>query len=465
MGLTKKNKIKKRYTCKNLPSFPNRPLHGKIISKKQGWIVAHIWGNPFDRGFAHGVLLHKELQKVVDEFSFIIETAFHISLEKYIQICKELIAPIIQKDYPEFYEELVGISQGAFYKGVIINVDSLIAWNAVLSMYTYFENNWNNDKKLYQDKHEGRCSAFIATGKSTADGKIVMAHNTTEYLGYAPLQNIQLYITPEKGIPFVMQTSPGFIASGMDWFICKSGIIGCETTISNITYKVDFGAPYFCRIRQAMQYGKTLDDYVDIMLKDNAGDYACSWLLGDIGTNEIMTLDIGLKKHAVRRTNNGVFYGMNTPLDYELRVLETADKSLFDLNTSSGARNFRLNQLLNHDYYGKINLENARIILSDHFDPIQNKQIMNSHSICKHGESNINKQNKKDSYSPFGVTDGKVVDSALAKKMMFMGRAGSSCGRVFHADEFLKKHPQYKKWRGHLQDLPKTEWIIIQKKG
>ena len=351
-------------------------------------------------------------------------------------------------------------------------------------MYTYFENNWNDDKKkLYQDNNSavkkesfgnnsavkkesfGRCSAFIATGNSTQDGKIVMGHNTRTYLGYAHLQNIQLYITPEKGIPFVMQTSPGYIASGMDWFICKSGIIGCETTIRNITYKVDFGAPYFCRIRQAMQYGKTLDDYVDIMLKDNAGDYACSWLLGDIGTNEIMTLDIGLKKHAIRRTMNGVFYGMNTPLDYDLRVLETADKTLFDLNTSSGARNFRLNQLLNNDYYGKINLENAKTILSDHFDPNQNKQIMNSYGICRHSELEENKTNKKKSYLLYGCTDGKVVNSELAKKMMFIGRFGSACGRVFHADEFLKKHPQYKKWRGHLQDLPKTDWITIQKKG
>ena len=120
MGVTKKNKTKKRCTCKNLSSFSNRLINGKIISKKQGWVIAHIWGNPYDRGFAHGVLLHKELQKVVDEFSFIIETEFHIPLDEYIQICKKHIEPIVKRDFPEFYEELVGISQGAFYKGVIL---------------------------------------------------------------------------------------------------------------------------------------------------------------------------------------------------------------------------------------------------------------------------------------------------------------------------------------------------------
>lgn len=50
---------------------------------------------------------------------------FHIPLDEYIQICKKHIEPIVKRDFPEFYEELVGISQGAFYKGVIINVDSL----------------------------------------------------------------------------------------------------------------------------------------------------------------------------------------------------------------------------------------------------------------------------------------------------------------------------------------------------
>ena len=257
-----------------------------------------------------------------------------------------------------------------------------------------------------------------------------------------------------------MQTAPGYIASGIDWFICSTGIVGCETTISLINYEVKFGAPYFCRIRQAMQYGKTLDEYVEIMLKDNAGDYACSWLLGNIHTNEIMLFDIGLKEHNVERTYNGVYYGMNTTIDFKFRSLETTDNDLYNLETSSGSRNSRLDHLLNKVYYGKINTQNAKKILSDHYDSSLGKNVMNSRSICKHSELEYRK-NSILSYYPFGSTDGKVVDSTMAKRMKFEGRFGSCCGRPFNAAEHIKKHPEYDKWKGILENIPKNKWTMI----
>lgn len=135
-----------------------------------------------------------------------------------------------------------------------------------------------------------------------------MAHNTHTNFADGQLHNIIMNVIPSSGHPFVMQTSAGYIASGTDWFICSTGMIGCETTIGDINYTPRFGVPYFCRIRQAMQYGKTLDDYEQIMDKKNAGDYACSWLFGDINTNEIMLYEIGLKEKNVQRTKNGVFW-------------------------------------------------------------------------------------------------------------------------------------------------------------
>jgi hypothetical protein len=446
----------------------NGGIHGKIISRKEGWITAHIWGDPYTRGYAHGCILYKELELLVQSFESIVHTNFnHISLSQYIDVCVKEIKPAVLNDFPEFYEELRGISEGAFHMGVIITIDSLIAWNAVLSMDTYFKNNEKGKHNETLEKKEtlendSRCSAFIATGNATHDGKIVMAHNTHCHFMEAKLQNIILYITPSQGSSFVMQCSPGFIASGTDWFLSKTGIIGCETTISEINYNLSFGTPYFCRIRQAIQYGKTLDDYVDIMLKKNAGDYACSWLFGNIHTNEIMLFELGLKKHAVRRTKDGVYYGMNSAIDFELRTTETNDKTLFDLTTSSGARNARFNQLLNNEYYGKINLQNAQCILSDHYDSLLKKTVMNSRSICKHVELTVRK-NKKKSYYPFGCVDGKVVDSTLAKKLAFIGRFGSSCGRVFRVQSYVRKHTQYKKWQNDLADFSKTDWTLLQK--
>jgi hypothetical protein len=260
-----------------------------------------------------------------------------------------------------------------------------------------------------------------------------------------------------------MQTSAGFISSSSDWFLCSTGMIGCETTISNENYKTLFSngnSPYFCRIRQAMQYGKTIDDYTSILLKNNEGDYPCSWLLGNINTGEIALFEIMQKQYSLQKTNNGVFYGMNSIIDPVIRTNETTDQHFLDLATSSGARNVRLNHLLNEVYYGKINMSNSKNILSDHYDSFLGKECLGGRCICKHGELNDDSRAGK-VYSMHGCTDGKVVNTNLAKKLSFWGRIGSSCGRVFHPKDFLKKHPDKKYPKELQQTIVKQPWVLL----
>ena len=92
-----------------------------------------------------------------------------------------------------------------------------------------------------------------------------------------------------------------------------------------IKEKPEFGLPYFCRIRECTQYGDSLEDYKRIMMRDNAGDYACGWLFGDTKSGEIMLLELGLHQVGCERTKNGVFYGSNGVHDDRLRDAETKD--------------------------------------------------------------------------------------------------------------------------------------------
>jgi len=430
-------------------------LNGKIIEKKHGWIVAEIRGNAYERGYAHGFLLHKELKRLVYSFPFMVKKYFNTSLANYIKVCKQQVKHIIQKDFPEIYEEIRGISDGAKKMGVNISMDALIGWNSTFGMEPFFE---TKPKKKIE-----RCSAFIATGDSTQDGEIVMAHNThTDFVG-GQLMNIIMYVYPSSGNHFVMQIAPGYVASGSDWFLSSTGIIGCETTIGGTEYKPKFGSPFFCRIRQAMQYGKTLDEYVEIMLKNNAGDYACSWLFGDINTNEIMQFEIGLDKHNINRTNNGLFYGMNSAFDFNLNNTETTDTDFHDISTSSGSRNYRLDALTNNIYSGKINTDNAKKIISDHYDIFLNKEIMNGRSICNHSEKSDYDTVLRDAFYPRGCTDGKVVNSKMAKNLEFEGRFGSSCGRIFNVKTHMKEHPEYKDWGPYLENMDNEPWVKIRK--
>lgn len=450
---TKRHSMKSIYNNRTKKILPKVNKHKDIIKKatilkpKQGWIQITITGEPFERGYQHGYLLADQFKHIRDVLSFVVKEMFHVGLSEYVKTCKKLITPNIAKYYPEFLEEIRGISKGAK-----VSVDFLIAWNSLLSMYSYYGN--------LKTENVQRCSAFIACGNATKDGSIVMAHNTHSDYASGSLANIVLRVIPEKGHSFVMQTYAGYIASGTDWFLCDNGIIGCETTISEINYKPQFGTPYFCRIREAMQYGESLDDYAQIMTKNNAGDYACSWLFGDINQNQIMLCEIGLNITNIQTTTDGVFYGMNSAIDFELRTLETNDQTFNDLGDSSGARNARLNALLNEKYYGKIDLEIAKSVLSDHYDSNLNKTIPSSLTVCKHSDLDPGSSTRRP-YYPWGCVDGKITNSSMARKMEFIGRHGASCGMSFSANKYLKEHPEYEKWRKVLRDMPKYEWTKL----
>lgn len=438
-------------------------LSGSIISQKQGWIVLEIHGDPFQRGFAHGYLLKEELVRVKYIFPFLVKKYMKVGMIKYLDTCKKEISPIIKNNFEEFYTEIEGISAGAKVNKLDISVDYLIAWNSFLSLYGYFEKKSTIKSKKDNKTHHGHCSAFIATGNATSNGEIVMAHSTHCDLVSASLYNIVLYITPRNGFAFCIQTCAGFIASGADFFISSSGIIGTETTISRIKYKPIFKGnyPYFCRIRNAIQYGKTLDDYSKIMLTKNSGDYANSWLFGDIKTNTIMLCEIGLKYHNIQVTKNGVFYGMNSAMDKKLRKEETNDDSFTDFSRSSGARNARLNYLLNNKYFGKINTDTSKIIIADHFDIFTASDKPGSRSICCH--SYVDDTTNLPCF-PHLAVDAKVCTSSLARNMKFIGIFGSSCGTAFDSSLYIRKNPLFKDWKPYLEDFPKREWVTFCKK-
>jgi len=470
--ITKKKCTTQRQTGKRCIIQRHTGICGTIIDEKDGWKTLYVYGDPFERGFAHGYLLCDELKRVKKILPFVIKHVLHTTMKEYLKVSNRIIMPIIRKD-EEIYEEIRGISAGARHCGVDVSVAFLVAWNSYMSLYGEFKKGSTEDGVQKRDSLEKngvqkrdsleneRCSAFIATGDATKNGDIVIGHTTHTDFATASLHNIVIYIIPTTGYPFVMQICPGYVASVSDWFICSTGIVGCETTISAINYKPRFGNPFFCRIRKAMQYGTSLDQYVEIMLEDNAGDYACSWQLGNINTNEIMLFELGLETHSVKRTHNGVYYGMNSAIDPQVRLLETTDTASTDITKSTGARNIRLNHLLNEKYYGKIDAYTAKLILADHYDPYENRVHMNSRSICKHTELDPEHTNRPAFY-PFGCTDAKITTSKMARKLSFIGRFGSACGRDFDASEHIRKYPDFKHWAPVLSDLPRQPYHTFQ---
>ncbi len=430
---------------------------------KNGWIYVHIEGKPYERGFQHGYLVAKELKEIMRVTKFVTYWNTGKNWDYFKNAAIKLFAKKIDQ---EIMDEIKGIADGAKKAGVNISWQDVFTWNVYYELLDYW---WPNQEegKFSEGNSSGRghCSAFIATGSATADGGIVMAHNSWCNFTMGQFMNEILDIVPEKGHRMFMQSLPGYVYSMTDFFITSAGIVGTETTIGGFKVYNPDGSPEFYRVRKAMQYGNTLDDFVKIMAKNNTGGYANSWLIGNIKTGEIMRFELGLKYYSITKKKDGYFIGFNAPIDPRIRNLECSNTGFADIRRHQGARQVRLTQLM-REYYGKINAEIAKKILADHYDVYLHKINPCSRTIDGHYELDAREfmcqPGRPLPFQPRGTVDGKVLTTALAKKMSFWARWGNSSGMPFYAEGFLKRHIQWEYLRGYLKDRPSEPWVLFK---
>ena len=432
-----------------------------LAYEKNGWKYVSIKGSPKERGYAYGFLCANEFKEIQKMLKFFMMEQYGMEWDYFIKEVSDDFKEMTIKDFNEFYEEMEGITDGCNSNGCKTTIDEIIAWNFYFSI-PY----WMSTKTDSHFGKEGgspdRCSAFMAVGKDwTEDGNIVCAHNSFCEFIDGQYCNIILDLNPNKGHRIIMQTCPCWIWSGTDFFVTSKGIVGTETTIGGFTpYEKKFPIGY--RIRQAMQYGDTLDEYCKILLHENSGDYANSWLFGDTNTNEILRIELGFKYHNIERTKNGFFIGFNAPYDERIRNFECVNSGFYDIRRHQGARLVRLGDLMD-EHKGKINIDIAKKIISDHHDVYLEKDDNPcSRTVCSHYDLDpreyMSEPGRPKPFAPHGAVDGIVCDTNLVKKMSFIARFGNSCGTPFIADEFSKKHRQYYKFAPYLKDRPSQPW-------
>ncbi len=428
---------------------------------KNGWIYIHIEGEPYERGFQHGYLVAPELNEILRNLKYLTYWNTGKKWEFFVDAGEKLF---VSKIDAEFLEEMKGIAEGAQTAGVDITWQEVLAWNGYFELTCYW---WPNEKAgkfaSGDPPDKDHCSAFIATGSATKDGKIVMAHNSWDAFEQGQFFNMILDIEPAQGHHIFMQSLPGYIDSMSDFFVTDAGIMGTETTIGGFSDYDPNEVPEFSRVRKAMQYADNLDEFVKMMEKRNNGGYANSWLLADANTGEIMRLELGLKYQSVERKTDGYFIGFNAPVDPRIRNLECSDVGYCDIRTPMGARRVRLTQLM-EEYHGKIDIEVAQEILSDHYDVyLQKENNPCSRTVEGHYElDRFEYWGARLPYQPAGAVDGKVMDSDLAKNLSFWARWGSSSGMPFDAGAYLAKHIQWNYLDGYLKDRPTQPWTLFE---
>jgi hypothetical protein len=307
-----------------------------------GWIVLHIEGEPYERGYQHGRLMPAEIAGYLRCFA---QTLSPKAPQDNWRHMRNLVnALFLRKFDKEFLEEMKGIADGASAAGArfedrpidLVDVVALNCWSEIDSLSeanfatpTGLEGvKWKDPQVQAPPMPRGEhCSAFAATGPATADGKIVFGHINMYGLYPSNFLNVWIDVQPAKGHRFVMCGSPGAIQSGLDYYISDAGLLICETTITQTRFDIN-GMTCASRIRKAIQYAGSIDQAVECLVKDNSGMYTNEWLLADINTNEIAMLELGTHKHKLRRSSKnewfgdtpGFYWGCNNIKDMDVRL-------------------------------------------------------------------------------------------------------------------------------------------------
>ncbi|HET6573306.1 MAG TPA: C45 family autoproteolytic acyltransferase/hydrolase [Fimbriiglobus sp.] len=317
---------------------------------QHGWTVLHIEGQPYDRGLQHGRLMAKEIETYIAALS---EHRAAKEPAEYWALYRQLVGGLYLSRFDrEHLEEMKGIADGAAAAGArvhgrpidLTDVAGVNLWVELACLDDALRATPSAVADLTLAKPapapaplppEHHCSAFAATGPATADGKIVFGHITMWNLHQAAHFNVWLDVKPAKGHRVVMQTFPGGIYSGMDYYLNSAGLMLTETTLDQTRFEPD-GTPLASRARRAMQYGNTIDDVVKDLTVKNNGLYTNEWLIGDANTNEIAVLEQGSHTYRLRRSSKnewlvpgveGFYWGCNNAKDLRTRLETVASTS------------------------------------------------------------------------------------------------------------------------------------------
>ena len=424
------------------------------MAEKNGWIQVRLEGSPADIGFQHGYLLAREIE---DAQKAVAMSLTHDSKNwSFFRTAAEKV--LWPKVEAEYRAELQGIVDGLQARGVKLDLWDVVAHNAWLELSPYYVNWHDKSKKQPTPEH---CSAFVATGSYTKDGKPVIGHNNwTDYLT-GTRWNIVFDVVPAQGHRFFMDGMPGLIHSGDDFGINAAGIMITETTISQFNGFDPNGIPEFVRARKAMQYSSSIDDFIRIMKEGNNGGYANDWLVADRNTNEIASVELGLKNVNVKRTKDGYFVGSNYPIDPKLAREET-DFDLNDMSLSPNARRVRWEQLMQENK-GTIDVAAGQRFLADHYDSFEKKVQASERTLCGHIDASPRGSKPwQPPYGPAGAVQSKVADSKPG--LWFNAALGHACGVHFKAAAHLKAHPEFAWQKELVRDMESRPWTTFKAK-
>ena len=284
-----------------------------------GWIFVHVEGEPYPRGRQYGELVASELARYLEKLATLQDRS---DPEKGWNGLRKLADALMLRRFdPEYLEEMKGIADGAAkggakFKGRPIDLLDVVTLNSAVDLSQLDEalhvspTAVTGKAFLSADDEtdpaataKDRCSSFVDTRSATPDGRFVMGQ-LFMWNGYSGIHwDVMLDVVPTKGRRVVLQTFPGGIHSGSDWYLNDAGIVIGETTVGQTPFAPE-GTPQSNRARKAAQYGTSIDEVARILRERNNGLYTNDWTIADAKTDEGADLLLGTTAWKLWRTGS-----------------------------------------------------------------------------------------------------------------------------------------------------------------
>ncbi len=420
----------------------------------QGWVYIHIEGEPYKRGYQYGYLAAAEIIDMMNRWSHhgvgtkILYFYKVKNAQQWWKICKSTSLDVFWKQYPEEYkEEVKGIAEGVrdrggeiFGKSVdygdILTLSQMQETTVMLIKpltgihpfrdLIYSVKSYLGGESPDEDIEIGMCSAFLATGDATPDGRIVAAHTSQFAYPITERCNIMLDVEPSEGNRFIMTAPPGQIWSNENYYQSDAGIVLMETTPGASRFWTKKGIPWAIRARRAIQYSNSIDDVIRILKTGNNGLYPSEWSVGDTKTGEIASIELGFMKSAVKRTFNGFYWSCSMLEEPVVKREVYGILSLLPFFSDMQSKNHRDKVFteLEKKYYGKFDIEIA-------------KEIMSLYPIC------------------IRSSDAKVTDSKLMEDLGLFAFMGIPNGTQWNPGNEAKE-----KYEG-ITEFPPSGWLQL----
>ncbi|EGG23749.1 acid ceramidase-like protein [Cavenderia fasciculata] len=246
--------------------------------------VIHVYGTPYQMGYAHGQLLAPKIQKMIPLFFQYGELSIAQFVEKFSDRIPKVLLEIIEKlgleaalDYiieetrpftpPYFYEELKGLADG-----------SGVSYTLLLQVH------------MFPELTKAACSIIGAWGDATDEEFRLLQLRALDWGLSSPLNAYPMVIVyhPQagNGNPFSVLGWTGFIGA-LTGYSRNLGISQKVWLMYDGEYK-HAGIPFYFILRDMLQYDNTVQEAIT-RIQD--AHRTCSIFLG-IGSNSTMTADV-----------------------------------------------------------------------------------------------------------------------------------------------------------------------------